>query len=688
MSTQQKRITKPLPILLARALYDNKAEFPAELSFCRGDVVTVLQRNPEGYIGWWICSYKGKLGIAPGNRFEVLGVVHRKNQDSENDVYDDPTEWLSTNVNKTATSSETVGLAMQTADLGVSSQPLYTNSLLNTRTHRTSGMTDSGNYSNRSSDASLGMQSTTGFLEGKSCSRPSGSHYEDYEDLDVSAQEDSGSEHPPVLYKSENEQYSPKGTTDDSSGAITLQQVKIQYINTTSTGEDLESKVNFVEGACLHHVSPDHDPTKLKQISSDTKRLSHLNDDCSDPYYDMDLAQPINRQTTGCVPDSLSSELDFLSTFRPLQRQIQSVIRHLTECLCTSSHPVKQPQTSPSRLNGSLLARQVVRQFSEDLAYLSKLCRAIVLISKDSPDPGLVRKFCTVQKTLDHTVPQLDRILEELSTSETKSHLEKPQLLSKMERLLKLIAQCMAVLETTVLTNINLLFSPTKLTDPLPQNQPDSKVNAFAHAAVDILSPSTAPPSSWSLNRTEDCSCNNVSYGSQSRLSELVKLIPVERFSELQSQCEHAWSSLQCFLGRVLPAKTGPPSSKTSNNPLTPKTVNTLVSATLDSCTELIKSVSSFCALLSTLVDTFTDKTEILALQNELTTKNDSLCEALKGIITQAKEVSSHLQKEKEGPPLPGPVLQRLIGAGHTVCLCVKSIEACISRYYDRTQTG
>ncbi|OON19537.1 hypothetical protein X801_04595, partial [Opisthorchis viverrini] len=192
---------------------------------------------------------------------------------------------------------------------------------------------------------------------------------------------------------------------------------------------------------------------------------------------------------------------------------------------------------------------------------------------------------------------------------------------------------------------------PIKLTDPLPQNQLDLKVNAFTHADVDILSSLTAPPSSWSLNRTEDCSC---SYGSQSRMSELVKLIPVKRFSELQSQCEHAWSSSQCFLRQILPAKTGPPSSKTSSEPLTLKMVNTLVNATLDSCTELIKSVSSFCALLSTLVDTFTDKTEILALQNELTTKNDSLCEALKGIITQAKEVSSHLQKEKEGPPLPG----------------------------------
>ncbi|TGZ65401.1 hypothetical protein CRM22_005881 [Opisthorchis felineus] len=612
----------------------------------------------------------------------------RKNQDSENDVYDDPTEWFSVNVNKPATSSEAVGLSMQTADLGVSFQPPHTNSLLNTRTNRNSGLTDSGNYSNRSSDASLGMQSTAGFLEGKSCSRPSGSHYEDYEDLDISAHEDSGSEHLPVLYKSENEQYPPKGTTDEFPGAITLQQVESQYTSAISTEGDLEP-VDCVKGACLQQVSLDYDPTKLKQVLSDTERLSLLSDECSGPYYDKDLVQPISRQTTGCAPDSLSSELDFLNTFRPLQRRIQSVTRHLTECLCASSHPVKLSQTSPFRLNGSLLARQVVRQFSEDLAHLSKLCRVIVLISKDSPDPGLVRKFCTVQKTLDHTIPQLDRILEELSTPETQSHLEKPQLLSKMERLLTQIAQCMSVLETTVLTNINLLFSPVKLTDPVLQNQPDSKVKAFAHAAVDILSsPLTAPPSSWSLNHTEYYSCNKISYGSQSRMSELVKLIPVKRFLELQSQCEHAWSSSQCFLGRILPAKTGPPSSKTSSDPLTPKTVNTLVNATLDSCTQLIKSVSSFCALLSTLVDTFTDKTEILALQNELTTKNDSLCEALKGIITQAKEVCSHLQKEKEGSPLPGPVLQRLIGAGHTVCLCVKSIESCVSQYHDRTQTA
>uniref|UniRef100_A0A3B4ZCB0 Breast cancer anti-estrogen resistance protein 1 n=1 Tax=Stegastes partitus TaxID=144197 RepID=A0A3B4ZCB0_9TELE len=61
-----------LPNVLAKALYDNVAESPDELSFRKGDIMTVLERDTQGLDGWWLCSLHGRQGIVPGNRLKIL----------------------------------------------------------------------------------------------------------------------------------------------------------------------------------------------------------------------------------------------------------------------------------------------------------------------------------------------------------------------------------------------------------------------------------------------------------------------------------------------------------------------------------------------------------------------------------------------------------------------------------------
>ena len=58
--------------MLARAKYSNDAETPDELSFRHGDIVTVVQLDFNGLDGWWLCSLRGKTGIAPGNRLQPV----------------------------------------------------------------------------------------------------------------------------------------------------------------------------------------------------------------------------------------------------------------------------------------------------------------------------------------------------------------------------------------------------------------------------------------------------------------------------------------------------------------------------------------------------------------------------------------------------------------------------------------
>lgn len=66
--------------LLAKAVYDNIAETPDEIAFRRGDVLTVIETDTNGLEGWWLCSFRGKQGIAPGNRLKILTkMVHNEN---------------------------------------------------------------------------------------------------------------------------------------------------------------------------------------------------------------------------------------------------------------------------------------------------------------------------------------------------------------------------------------------------------------------------------------------------------------------------------------------------------------------------------------------------------------------------------------------------------------------------------
>lgn len=58
--------------LLARARYNNIAESKDELSFRQGDVVTVVQKDFNKQVDWWLCELRGKVGMVPANYFEVF----------------------------------------------------------------------------------------------------------------------------------------------------------------------------------------------------------------------------------------------------------------------------------------------------------------------------------------------------------------------------------------------------------------------------------------------------------------------------------------------------------------------------------------------------------------------------------------------------------------------------------------
>lgn len=58
--------------LLARARYNNVAEAKDELSFRQGDIVTVVKKDFNKQVDWWLCELRGKVGMVPANYFEVF----------------------------------------------------------------------------------------------------------------------------------------------------------------------------------------------------------------------------------------------------------------------------------------------------------------------------------------------------------------------------------------------------------------------------------------------------------------------------------------------------------------------------------------------------------------------------------------------------------------------------------------
>ena len=72
ISPSQSSSPGDVPPLMARARYNNVAEAVDELSFRQGDVVTVLKKDFNGQVDWWLCEMRGRVGMVPANYFEIF----------------------------------------------------------------------------------------------------------------------------------------------------------------------------------------------------------------------------------------------------------------------------------------------------------------------------------------------------------------------------------------------------------------------------------------------------------------------------------------------------------------------------------------------------------------------------------------------------------------------------------------
>jgi len=75
MTTRASQMQHNQMMRFARALFDNVADMRQELSFKKGDILTILQDKYENNPEWWVCSLRNMVGLAPANRLESLPVL-------------------------------------------------------------------------------------------------------------------------------------------------------------------------------------------------------------------------------------------------------------------------------------------------------------------------------------------------------------------------------------------------------------------------------------------------------------------------------------------------------------------------------------------------------------------------------------------------------------------------------------
>ena len=64
--------TTSLGQIKAKALYSNNAEADCELSFKKGNILTVIEKCFRGNADWWYCELNGKQGAVPANYVKVV----------------------------------------------------------------------------------------------------------------------------------------------------------------------------------------------------------------------------------------------------------------------------------------------------------------------------------------------------------------------------------------------------------------------------------------------------------------------------------------------------------------------------------------------------------------------------------------------------------------------------------------
>ncbi|CAH8827249.1 unnamed protein product [Trichobilharzia szidati] len=782
MTNHQKNvgIQPPLKIFLARAIYDNLSENPTELNFSRGDLVTVLDRNPSGLKGWWVCSIRGQLGIAPGNRLELLGLIHKTKERNNSDVYDDPTGWCissnelenntiendvfaekstislskpaTTNINiisttPTATTTTTIksSLSEKNPHLFTHNPCLvYENIDYYTKNCSPVGLTDSGNFSNRSSDVSFSIHSINDGTVGQRNNNLDS--YEDYEDLPPSIPYEFRDTF--NLLKQESRQLSPQdhNRTENEIHSI-IESSQQQLKKDLEYSPNSQKKFNSVKMKSNLNWSK----TEEKLLDSMSTRTFKANN----VYPPIESNKINNKSSIELTPNTFNSVKDFTGYWLPIQGRIHDKCLNLMKVLHQSKvYSSTCPITS------------LFSQMDNEFIILSQLCTIMIGLSKQSSlDNGLTRKFIIYRQNMENLAEMFIKISKNCNTNFDSQYQNKQASQSNsrqikrdnrvnikrnsnnegdyngiqgdnyedgddknlLEQTIQELLTEVNLFYTTILANSKILFNNSINKSPEIIRKISSPVEEVETKAIPKLStpvPLLFPPpihSSSSQSYLDNRKFLSKSHefidtlspnSTTSQQTEFAKLQKYQNadFQKLSQLCLNALKVIDGYLNYLMQFQTDTYTgySFSHNNCRKSLSIHSIVGQTklvMQSCSELVRCTTSICnekKLSPSRILTSSCQGDDIFSRNDssTTTMNtnssgkklehmaDQVCEALKGLVTQTKETAKFITNDFENLPtdkvipIPGPLLQRLSGALKSVQNSIETINKWVTSEY------
>ncbi|CAH8473253.1 unnamed protein product [Schistosoma rodhaini] len=706
MTNYQKNVgIQPLKTFLARAIYDNLSENPKELNFSRGDLITVLDRNPSGLNGWWVCSIRGQLGIAPGNRLELIGIVNKNKEQNTSDVYDDPTGWCipndynndnNPNNNKnsilcTKKSTPFNPLEENRLSMNRNSCSLYENVDYYTKYPSSVGLTDSGNFSNQSSDVSFSIHSINdGIVDQRM--NPENS-YEDYEDLPQSIPEEFRDTNNPSKYDTTN--------TNSDENELTLNSVHY----TTNSFRQLNKEILF--SLNTQNKSTDTIMNSISQFSF-SKEVGSVNNLNRKEFQENLLhssTEIINeKQSTSSLeltPNIFRTVKEFTRYWLPIQGRIHDECLNLMKAL-----------HNDDTMNSSHLIAPLYTQLNNEFIIISQLCTVMIGLSKQtSLDNGLTHKFIIYRQNMENLAELFIKLSKNINGQYQKfdkqsinaihlnnddNSIEENKTL--LEQTIQQLLTEVNLFYTTILANSKILFHYSMNRSPESNRKCSSltkeKTNMFHKLNTSI--PSLSIPS---FNSSLNISNNNKqkflskSYEFINTLSNSnQKIIPGNlSFQKLSKFCLNSLYIIDNYLNYLIQFQND---TISVNSPYFKKTnlsIQSIIEQTkmvMESSSQLIRYTMSICNQLKPLSSVYnindhnhSDTLTYTSLSRKLEYMIDKLCESLKGLVTLTKEIAKFLTNEFEIIPsnkiipIPGPLLQRLNGALKSVQNSIKTIH-------------
>ncbi|CAH8471661.1 unnamed protein product [Schistosoma curassoni] len=705
---------QPLKTFLARAIYDNLSENPTELNFSRGDLITVLDRNPSGLNGWWICSIRGQLGIAPGNRLELLGLINNNKEQNNSDIYDDPTGWCIPNDNNndsnlnnsknsivcTKKSTQFNPLEENHLSMNQNSCSLYENVDYYTKHPSSVGLTDSGNFSNQSSDASFSIHSINDGIVDQRVNRENSS--EDYEDLPPSIPEEFRDTNNSIQYKlTSTNSYKNETTLNNLHDTIHLsKQLNNEILFSLNTqSKSTDNIINSVDNL-NDKKFPENIVPSFKEINNDKQFKLSLE----------------------LTPNMFRTMKEFTDYWLPIQERIQDRCLHLIKLL-------HQHDT----IHLTHLITSLITQLNHELIIISQLCTVMIGLSKQTTiiNNNLTQKFIIYRYNMENLAELFIKLSKNINIIDLNSQYQKynkqsiniahltnnnnsnssnnninsnnnsndnnnsEESKTLLEQTIQQLLTEINLFYTTILINSKLLFN-NLINKSIESNQEHFSLLKQQTNMFNKLSRSIPSFHTLSLNSSLQVSNNEPKYLSKSYefIDHLTKLnqknlVGNLNFQKLSQFCLNSLNIIDNYLNYLIQFQNDTILyfKNLKNNNFFIQFIVEQTKLVMESCSQLIRYIMSICnefKSLSSMHNINDDHDTNTVILRKLEYVSDKLCESLKGLIILTKEIAKFLTNEYEIIsshkiiPIPGPLLQRLNGALKSIQNSIKTINELI----------